>query len=381
MSLMRPIKQGLARVLGGGGDYSVTVPVMDGPLKPNDVIEATGRVAQIPGGANIAEIDGTLVASRGPDLLTVSASGEAAPRGTYDADITALAVSDRGAIALGLSGRGVVIENPDGTRRHVDSAGDRALNCVTALAFLPDGALAITNGSADFAPEAWFHDLMHHGASGVVAVLDPGADTATLIATGLRYPSGICPIDGSADRLAVSEAWRHRLVEISRTGRKVVGDLTEELPLYPSRIVPLRDGGYALCNLSVRSQLIEFVLRERRYLRRMIREVPPEFWIAPALSSKHSFKEPLQAGGVIRLGIHKPWAPTRSYGAIVGLTPDFHPAWSAHSRADGHRHGVTSLVQTSQGLVALAQGNGDLFAISETGTPLAQAEDTAKDAS
>ena len=74
MSLMRPIKQGLARVLGGGGgDYSVTVPVMDGPLKPNDVIEATGRIAHIPGGANIAEIDGTLVAS--PDALTVSRSG------------------------------------------------------------------------------------------------------------------------------------------------------------------------------------------------------------------------------------------------------------------------------------------------------------------
>ena len=29
MSLMRPIKQGLARVLGGGGgDYSVTVPTV-----------------------------------------------------------------------------------------------------------------------------------------------------------------------------------------------------------------------------------------------------------------------------------------------------------------------------------------------------------------
>ena len=47
MSLMRPIKQGLARVLGGDGDYSVTVPVMDGPLKPNDVIEATGRVDRL----------------------------------------------------------------------------------------------------------------------------------------------------------------------------------------------------------------------------------------------------------------------------------------------------------------------------------------------
>jgi hypothetical protein len=75
----------------------------------------------------------------------------------------------------------------------------------------------------------------------------------------------------------------------------------------------------------VRSQLQEFVLREDRYRREMMATIDPEFWIAPALSSGRSFKEPLQAGGVIRLGIHKPWAPTRSYGLILRLDADAQP--------------------------------------------------------
>src|SRR5690606_26340006 len=96
-------------------------------------------------------------------------------------------------------------------------------------------------------------------------------------------------------------------------------------------------------------------------------EVDPEFWIAPALSSGRSFKEPLQAGGVIRLGVHKPWAPTRSYGLVVRLDEDAQPVWSLHSRANGKRHGITSTVETAQGLVAASRGRGEVILIEHAG--------------
>ena len=38
MSLMQPILRQWNRITGGGSEFSVTVPVMDGPLKPNDAI-------------------------------------------------------------------------------------------------------------------------------------------------------------------------------------------------------------------------------------------------------------------------------------------------------------------------------------------------------
>jgi hypothetical protein len=107
------------------------------------------------------------------------------------------------------------------------------------------------------------------------------------------------------------------------------------------------------------------VLREDRFRRRMIQEVDPAYWIAPALSSGHSFKEPLQAGGVIRLGIHKPWAPTRSYGLILRLDENLEPLWSCHSRADGKRHGMTSLAEVDGALLATSKGKGEVIRIAE----------------
>lgn len=93
----------------------------------------------------------------------------------------------------------------------------------------------------------------------------------------------------------------------------------------------------------------------------MMAEVEPDYWIAPALSSGHSFKEPLQAGGVIRLGIHKPWAPTRSYGLVILLDGDFAPVASGHSRAGGRHHGVTAVEEFDGNLFAAARGAGRLL--------------------
>ena len=368
MSLMQPILRQWNRITGGGSEFSVTVPVMDGPLKPNDAIERTALVASMPRAGTLVRRGETLLFSRGREVLELQAAGGVATLATVEGEISALAVASDGSLAIGVAGQGVVIDAPDGSRRVVEGAG---LACVTALCFLPDGALAIANGSLDVAPGDWAHDLLGHGQSGSVALVGPGATEARVLVDGLRFPSGLCAVAGAPDRLAVCEAWAHRIVEVSVPERRVAGVLSEQLPCYPARLSPRAGGGYVVASYSVRSQLIEFVLRERRFLRRMREEVAPEFWIAPSLRSGDSFKEPLQAGGVIRLGIHKPWAPTRSYGLMIGLSPSFQPVWSAHSRADGKRHGVTSVTEWGEGLAALSQGNGDLFLLDGAGRPIA----------
>ena len=95
----------------------------------------------------------------------------------------------------------------------------------------------------------------------------------------------------------------------------------------------------------MRTQLLEFVLREHAYRKRMLATVPPEYWIAPALESRENFLDPLQQGGVKQLGIKKPWAPPRSYGLVVKLDPGLNPEFSLHSRVGGTRHGVTSVCE------------------------------------
>jgi hypothetical protein len=154
----------------------------------------------------------------------------------------------------------------------------------------------------------------------------------------------------------VSEAWRHRLVLVSPEGR-VVPVLTK-LPAYPARLAPASDGGAWLALFAPRNRLIEFILREDEYRLAMMRDVPREHWIAPALASGATFLEPLQCGGVKTMGIHKPWSPSRSYGLLARLDRDLQPVESFHSRADGRRHGVTSMVEADGSLYVSAKGGG-----------------------
>ena len=86
-------------------------------------------------------------------------------------------------------------------------------------------------------------------------------------------------------------------------------------------LVPLAtqvlDGGFWLALFAPRNQLVEFVLREDKYRRRMIDGVDPAYWIAPALASGESFLEPIQGGARKKLNRLKPWSPSWSYGLVA----------------------------------------------------------------
>ena len=95
----------------------------------------------------------------------------------------------------------------------------------------------------------------------------------------------------------------------------------------------------------------------------MMGEVDKAFWIAPALASGKSFHEPMQGGALKQMGVLKPWAPTRSYGLVIELSPDFVPLRSFHSRAGGRRHGITSALERNGKLYATSKGGNELVAL------------------
>lgn len=364
MSLSTTIRRTFDRFMGGRGEFSITVPVMDGALKPNDYLERLPSLAMVGDADNaVATADGLLVSS-GPRLLRLDADGAQGLHSVYEAPVACVAASAAGALAVGLDGVGVRITGGRHDGRLVARAAGRALACPTAALFLDEDTLVVSNGSAGFPAADWSRDLLHHGRSGAVLRIDLAGGEAVELAAGLRFPSGLCL--GEDGRIVVAEAWRHRLIALDAGRPSQPRELLADLPAYPGRIARSASGGCWLALFAVRSQLQEFVLRENRFRRQMIAEVDPAFWIAPALSSGRSFKEPLQAGGVIRLGIHKPWAPTRSYGLVVRLDADFQPAWSMHSRADGRRHGITSLAEAGGRLVVTSRGRGEVMAMGHT---------------
>src|SRR5262249_37071233 len=203
------------------------------------------------------------------------------------------------------------------------------------------GAIYVAQGSARHRPSDWAVDLMSKNAFGSVWRIDPaGKGSAKLVVQGLGFPNGLL---ADRDSVIVAEAWQHRVVRLSPNGTQK--PILEKLPGYPARLSPAGDGGVWLALFAPRNRLIEFTRQEDTYRQQMMRDVEREYWIAPALASGSNFLEPLQCGGVRTMGIHKPWSPSRSYGLVVKLDAQLRPVASFHSRANGIRHGVTSVAE------------------------------------
>ena len=67
------------------------------------------------------------------------------------------------------------------------------------------------------------------------------------------------------------------------------------------------------------------------------------------------------------MGIHKPWAPSRSYGLLARLDEALQPLFSLHSRADGARHGVTAAAEHGGRVFVAARGGDAVLALPGTG--------------
>jgi hypothetical protein len=357
------MRSGLARAwdaLWGRGEYSVTVPSMDGALRPNIRLDEAPTVVEAAGVDDLAIVGDRLYFSQGERLMALDGlTGTPRLVETFPSAISALAASADGRLAVGFDSGGVVIRaKPD--------AGDSATVALpvakaspTALAFAADGSLLVCIGSRQNRASEWKRDLMMLGSTGTILRVPPSGGKTETLGEEMAFPIG-ATMDGNG-AVVVAEAWKHRLVRRSPTG--AWEPILTDIPGYPSRIKAAAGAGYWLCIFAPRGQMIEFVLREKGFRERMLSTVPEEFWMAPTLRAGRSFKEPLQGGGVKHLGIHKPWGPTRSYGLVVKLDDHFRPVSSWHSRSDGIRHGITSALDWNGETIVASKGNGVIVSL------------------
>lgn len=136
---------------------AITIPPMDGAFRANTALDGAAVLAWLAAPAALAWHQGRLIASSGCDLVAV---GQGVIE-THAALITALATSTSGVVALAL----------DSGALRLDGQGQplpENLRCITALAFCPDGALWLANGSTRHPASGWMADLMEKHASGSV---------------------------------------------------------------------------------------------------------------------------------------------------------------------------------------------------------------------
>lgn len=353
---MKPFGTLLDRFLGRG-EWAVTVPTLDGPLLPNQQLEEAETVATFPDVDNILSTPKGILASSGGRLLKLKEDGTVDQLAAYAQPISALATA-RGMTAVALDKEGIVIRGGAHDGATIAASGAARLDCVTAMTFLNSDTLLATNGSSDVGASDWRRDLMQKGSSGSVWKIDLARGKADVITSGLAWPAGVATT--GSNRIFVSESWRHRVLSIDlSTGHSE--SALEHLPAYPARIAPGIDAGYWLTFYSVRNQLVEFILREDAFRRRMIAEVPEPFWIAPALASGTSFKEPMQGSQLKQMGVLKPYAVTRSYGLVVNCDSRMRPLASFHSRADGKAHGTVSACEHGDDLMVASRGAGRIL--------------------
>jgi hypothetical protein len=331
---------------------TITIPALDGAFRANNRLEEAELFAKLPCADNLAVLDSRVIASSGQTLYALDKDEHATKLQDYPAEITALAVSPKNELAIGF-------ENGDLRIADRKAALPAAVKCITALSFSPDGSLWVANGSTQHPPSNWVVDLMEKNVSGSVWKCDPGEQEFHLVADKLAFPYGLLTRNND---VIVSESWRHRLVRIDcKTGVSKI--LVNHIPGYPSRLSPAPDGGAWLSVFAPRNRLIELVLQETHYRFDMMDKVPRDFWIAPALSSGRSFLEPAQCGGLKMMGIHKPWAPSRSYGMVVRLNALMAPTDSFHSRANGTHHGTCSVIENDNRLFVAAKGDDCILSI------------------
>jgi len=332
----------------GRGASAVTVPPLDGALLPNRLLdEAPLRIA-CQGVSNIALTRTGVLLAADNRLIQLNSNGSLDAWREFGHSISCLG-GDDDAIAVGFdNGEVEVFGGPLDGFKVSRQAGIR---CPTA-ATISGEWIYLCEGSRSRAPSDWRHDLMERNATGSVWSVNARTGQADRLATRLAYPNGIVK---AGEDLIVSESWKHRLIRITLGGQ--IEEVLTDLPGYPGRITRRPDGGYLLALFAPRSQLVEFVLREHRFRRRMLETIDPDHWIAPSLRSGRTFYEPLQGGGVKHLGILKPWSPTRSFGVLAVLDTNFQPVSSYHSRADGKTHGITGAAEIGGLIFAVAAGD------------------------
>jgi hypothetical protein len=341
-------------------------PVLDGPMRPNSRLEECRVVSTaLEEPDDIAfSVNGTAYVTTGHKLVRFDNNDFARPivAAEFDGSATGLAAHPEGGVVVCVAGHGVAfVDGPD-SGRMLNVQGQAGLKCPTAVAVSKVGEIFVCDGSLDNSPDRWAYDLMEKRSSGRVMRIDPTTREVEVIATKLAYPSGIC-ISHDGLSLIVSEAWAHNLL---RLPLKSVGSapirpeaVMQNLSGYPGRLARF-GSGYCLTMFALRTQLVDFVLTEDSYRRKMIERIDPAFWIAPALRSHGHYLEPVQGGGLRKHGSLKAWAPPRSYGLVAFLDDEFEPEASLHSRVGGTCHGITGVATDGHSVFVTSKGNGKI---------------------
>ncbi len=350
----------IAEVLSPNREQNA-IPPMDGAWTPNSLLEEAPRLSegyQDPHDFCVGP-NNVLFVADGVNVLRLFGKDWRSREvvATVEATVLGLAWHDQAGLLACIDGVGVrVIQGPMTGAAFLEANGATLLAPRAALVTGSD-KLLVADGSRGIHGSDWVLDFMAKGRSGRVVAFDLATGKGREICTGLGYPSSLM-LSQDGGTVFFPEAWRAQISSLPLApgeGQQDKQTVVRNLPAYPWRLARGRQS-LLVSFLSMRTQLMEFLLGEDAFRSDMMRQVPRDFWVAPAFRSRAHVYEPIQGGQLLQHGKAKAWAPSRSYGLLAELRPNFEVSRTFHARHGEEAHGIVAALEADGRRLALSAG-------------------------
>jgi hypothetical protein len=287
-----------------GFGRSDTLPVLEGPLRPNRALDHATRLAESPAPDNLVWQDDHLLYTSGKAVLLLDSlhdhRREPEEILRFERTVTAMAAAKDGSLAVGIGEAGVVIVGGEHDGITVPAVGSAAGSVPAALCFADPHTLFVCMGPA---ADAGLR------SDGSVWRLDLRGAEPLCLAAGLAAPAGL--LLRNLDTLIVSEGARGRLLECSTGSARKPRVLLDDLPGQPGRLA--WGSGNSV-------------------------------WLAVAS---------LRPGPVA----------AEPYGLAIRLGAGLAPRASLHGRSEGRSRGVTSCLETRGELIVTCSVDDALLSV------------------
>jgi ribose transport system permease protein len=162
---------------------------------------------------------------------------------------------------------------------------DSRLRMADDLDIAPDGKIYFSDCTTRYEMTTNTLDIIESRPNGRLVCYDPATKVTRTIINQFYFPNGVCVSHDGRSLLIAStslcKVFRHWLAGPSRGKTEV---LIDELPGNPDNINRASDGNYWLALVGIRTPTFDLAARNPGFRLRMVKEVPADEWLAPALN-------------------------------------------------------------------------------------------------
>ncbi len=162
---------------------------------------------------------------------------------------------------------------------------DLRLRMADDLDIAPDGKIYFSDCTTRYEMTTNTLDIIESRPNGRLVCYDPATKVTRTIINQFYFPNGVCVSHDGRSLLIAStslcKVFRHWLAGPSRGKTEV---LIDELPGNPDNINRASDGNYWLALVGIRTPTFDLAARNPGFRLRMVKQVPADEWLAPALN-------------------------------------------------------------------------------------------------